>query len=247
MATKKENIVKIDIEEMAKAGMHFGHRSSNMNPKMKPYIAGIRNTINVFDLAKTGEKLQEALGFVDKLISEGKSLLFVGTKVQVKKFVREIAEQCGQPYVTERWLGGTFTNFNGVLKRLDYFKDLERKRAAGELEKYTKKERLEIDKELKKLEIKFGGIKNLTRLPDAIFVCDMKKDYIAVREAKQRGVKVVGIADANVDPDWADFPIPANDDAASSVRYIMEKVKEVILKAKSEIPPAKADIVSEKK
>ncbi|MDO8264885.1 MAG: 30S ribosomal protein S2 [Candidatus Parcubacteria bacterium] len=247
MATKKENIAKIDIEEMAKAGVHFGHRSSNMNPKMKPYIAGIRNTINVFDLEKTIEKMQEALQFLNKLVAEGKTVLFVGTKVQVKYIVREVAEQCAFPYVNERWLGGTFTNFTGITKRLDYFKDLERKRAAGELEKYTKKERLEIDKELKRLEIKFGGIKNMTKLPDAIFICDMKKDEIAVREANQTGVKIIGIADANVDPGLADFPIPGNDDAASSVRYILEKVKEIILKAKSEIPSVKQEVPSEKK
>lgn len=229
--TKKNNF-KISLEEMAKAGVHFGHRTSRRHPKMTPYLAGVRNTIHIINLEKTAEKLKEALKFIQELIADNKILLLVGTKIQLKDLVKSIATECGLPYISERWLGGTFTNFQTISKRIEYFKDLERKKAEGGFEKYTKKERLGIDRELRDLEIKFGGIKNLQSLPDAIFVLDMKKDEIAIREAKKKGIKVIGIAHTNVDPTLADYPIPANDDAISSVKYILEKVKEVILKAR---------------
>ena len=231
--TKKKDF-EINLEEMAKAGVHFGHRTSKCHPKMKPYLAGVRNTIHIIDLEKTAEKLEEALKFIQELISEDKILLLIGTKTQVKDLVKDIAVDCGLPHVSERWLGGTFTNFKTISKRIEYFKDLERKKVEGAFEKYTKKERLRIDQELRDLEIKFGGIKNLQSLPDAIFVLDMKKDETAIREAKRKGIKIIGIAHTNIDPALADYPIPANDDSISSVKYILEKVKEVILKARSE-------------
>lgn len=226
----QEKDFNLNLEEMAKAGLHFGHRTSNINPKIKPYIFGTRNTIHVFDLEKTAEKMKEALKFIKELASEDKVLLVVGTKIQVKKMVEELAKACNLPYVNERWLGGTFTNFDTILKRIEYFKSLEKKKKEGELEKYTKKERAKIDKVLKDLEVKIGGIRGLTKLPDAIFVLDMRKDLLAVKEARMKGVKIVGIADTNVDPELADYPIPANDDAISSVKYILDKVKEVISK-----------------
>lgn len=226
---------KIDLEEMAKAGVHFGHRTSRRHPKMIPYLAGVRNTIHIIDLEKTAEKLKEALRFIQELIADNKILLLVGTKIQMKDLVKSIATECDLPYVSERWLGGTFTNFGTISKRIEYFKDLERKKAEGGFEKYTKKERAKIDQELRDLEIKFGGIKNFQSLPDAIFVLDIRKDEIAIREARIKGMKIIGIAHTNVDPTLVDFPIPANDDAISSVRYILEKVKEVILKAKQKV------------
>jgi len=225
--TKKVDF-KLDTEEMAQAGVHFGHRTSRVHPKMQPYLYGVRNTVHIIDLEKTKEKFEEALKFIQELISENKILLLVGTKIQVKDLVKEIAKDCSLPYVNERWLGGTFTNFEIIKKRIEYFKDLEKKKATGELEKYTKKEKAKIDQELRDLEIKFGGIKDLEKLPDAIFVIDMKKDDLAVKEARMKGIKVIGISDTNVDPTLADYPIPANDDAISSVKYILEKVKEVI-------------------
>ena len=225
--TKKVDF-KLDTEEMAQAGVHFGHRTSRVHPKMQPYLYGVRNTVHIIDLEKTKEKFEEALKFIQELISENKILLLVGTKIQVKDLVKEIAKDCSLPYVNERWLGGTFTNFEIIKKRIEYFKDLEKKKAGGELEKYTKKERAKIDQELRDLEIKFGGIKDLEKLPDAIFVLDMKKDNLAVKEARMRGIKVIGISDTNVDPSLADYPIPANDDAISSVKYILDKVKEAI-------------------
>lgn len=224
---------QLDIEEMAKMGLHFGHRTSRVHPKMEPYLYGVRNTVHIIDLEKTKEKLKEALKFIQELISENKILLLVGTKIQAKNLVKEMAKELNLPYIAERWLGGTFTNFGVIRKRIEYFKDLEKKKTEGELEKYTKKERAKIDQELRDLEIKLGGIKNLEKLPDAIFVLDMKKDALAVKEARQMGVKVIGISDTNVDPTLADYPIPANDDAISSVKYILEKVKEIILKVQS--------------
>jgi len=230
---KEKNKFKIDPEEMTRVGVQFGHRTSRINPKMNQYLFGVRNTVHIIDVEKTKEKLIEALEFVQKLISEDKILLLVGTKIQIKDLVKSVAEECGLPYVIERWLGGTFTNFSTILKRVNYYKDLEEKKSSGELDKYTKKERAKFDQELKGLEIKFKGLKDLNRLPDAVFVCDMRKDKLAIKEAKDKGVKVIAICDTNVDPTLADYPIPASDDATSSVKYILDKIKEAILKAKT--------------
>lgn len=236
---EKKADFNIDPEEMMRAGLHFGHKASKCHPKMRPFLYGVRNTVHIIDLEKTKEKFIEALKFIQELFSENKTLLIIGTKIYVKGLVKEIGEELGLPYVNDRWLGGTFTNFETIQKRIEYFKELERRKAAGELEKYTKKEKAKIEKELRDLEIKFGGMKTLKKLPDAIFVLDMEKDSLAVKEARQKGVKVIGIADTNVDPTLADFPIPANDNAILSVKYILEKVKEAILKAKSEAKSAK--------
>ncbi len=229
--TKKSEF-KLDLEEMGQAGLHFGHRTFRVNPKMKPYIFGVRNGVHIIDLEKTKEKFEEALKFIQSLITENKTLLIVGTKVQAGDLTKEIAKECGLFYVTERWLGGTFTNFETIIKRLNSFKDLEAKKASGELEKYTKKERAKFDQKLKDFEIKFGGIKNMQKLPDAIFVLDMKKDALAVKEAREKGVKIIAISHTNVDPTLADYPIPANDDSAPAIKYILEKTKETILKVR---------------
>lgn len=225
--------LKLDIEEMAEAGLQFGHKTSKCHPKMKPYLEGTRNTINIIDLSKTKEKFEEALKFIHNLIIEGKTLLLVGTKIPAKKMIEETAKECALPYVSERWLGGTFTNFETILKRINYFKELERKLKEGELEKYTKKEKALFSKELEKLRVKFEGIRDLTKLPDAIFVLGMREDELAVKEARKKGIKVIGVADTDTDPSLADFPIPANDDAVSSIKYILEKLKEVIKNAKT--------------
>ena len=237
----KNNNFNIDLEEMAKAGLQFGHRVSRRHPKMAPFLLSERNTIHIIDLKKTAQKLKEALKFIQELMAGNKILLFVGTKVQIKNLIKDIAAQCGMPYVAERWLGGTFTNFETISKRIEYFKDLEKKKAEGAFENYTKKEQAKIDQELKDLEEKFGGIKNLQSLPDAIFVVDIKKDEITVREAKKKEVKIIAIVHTNVDPTLADFPIPANDDSIYSVKYILEKVKEVIQKAQQEARSKKSE------
>jgi len=222
----------INLKDMTEAGLYFGHRISRIHPKMKPYISGTKNAVHIIDLEKTAENFKEALDFIKDIISEEKALLLIGTKIQVKDLVKETAEDCDLPYINGRWLGGTFTNFKTIKKRIDYFKDLEKKKETGELKKYTKKERIKIDRELMNLENKFGGIKNLEELPYAIFVLDMKKDALAVKEARKKGVMIIAIADTNVDPTLADYPIPANDDAISSVKYILEKIRKVIIGSK---------------
>jgi len=235
----KKDEFNLDPKEMVRAGLHFGHRTSRIHPKMKPYIFGVRNTVHIIDLEKTAEKFKEALQFIKKLISENKVLLFVGTKIQIRKLVKDVAKACDLPCITERWLGGTLTNFKTIKKRIEYFKEMEEKKKKGEFEKYTKKERAKIDQELKNLELKFGGIKNLEKLPDAVFILDMKNDSLAVKEARKKGLMIIAVADSNADPTLADYPIPANDDAISSVEYILEKVKETILKSKTKNQNAK--------
>ena len=235
----------ISAEEMVKAGLHFGHKSSKIHPKMEPYLYGVRNGIHIIDLEKTKEKLGEALKFIKELISENKVLLVVGTKVQAKKLVEDFAKECGLLYVSERWLGGTFTNFGVIKKRINHFKDLEDKKTKGELEKYTKKERGKIDLELRGFERKFGGIRDMEKLPDAVFVLSIEKDNLVIKEAREKNVKVIAVSDSNTDPTVADYPIPANDDALSSTRYILDKTKEVILKAKSEAKTKKKETKEE--
>jgi len=218
---------------MAKAGLNFGHNVSRLHPKMKLYVSGIKNNVHIIDLEKTAKEFERALKFISSLVSDGKTILFVGTKIQVKELVKNAAEICQMPYVTERWLGGTFTNFETISKRVQYFKELENKKATGGLEKYTKKERSLFDKELEILRKKFEGIKNLAKLPEAVLILDLKKDITCAKEAKRKGVKIIGVADTNIDPTLADYPVPANDDAISSVSYILEKVKETILNSKN--------------
>jgi len=220
---------KMGSNEMTEAGLHFGHRTSKIHPKMKPYLFAAKNGVHMIDVAKTKKKLDEALEVIKKLIAEDKVLLLVGTKIQFKELVKEIGEEAKIPYITRRWLGGTLTNFSTIKKRIDYFKELEEKEKKGELEKYTKKERLQISRELENLQSKFGGIKEMDKLPDAIFAVDMKKDGLAIKEARKKEITVIAIADTNVDPSLADYIIPANDDAISSVKYILEKVKGAIM------------------
>ena len=226
----KEDNFNLSLEEMAEAGLSFGHRTSKVHPKMKPYIATVKNTVHLIDLEKTKEEFVKTLKYIKELVKEGKTLLLIGTKVQFKDLVKETAKEAGIPYVVRRWLGGTFTNFKIIRKRIDYFKELEEKKEKGEFKKYTKKEQLDLEREIKNLEEKFGGIKNMEKLPEAILALDIRKNGLAIKEAKSKGIKVIAVADTNVDPSLADYIIPANDDAISSVKYILEKVKGVIIK-----------------
>lgn len=226
--TKKE--FNLDIKEMAEAGLHFGHQPSRTHPKMKPFIHGTRNSINLIDLDKTKENFEKVLEFIKKEISEGKILLVVGTKIQARKLVEDFGRECNLSYINERWLGGTISNFEIIKKRIDYFNDLEKKKEQGELEKYTKKERGQFDLELRRLEKKFKGLKNLEKLPDIIFVLDVVKDSLAVKEAKNKGITIIGVCDANSDPSLVDWPIPANDDSVSSIKYILNKLSESVKK-----------------
>ncbi|MCD6500456.1 30S ribosomal protein S2 [bacterium] len=232
MVKTKKNEFGIDVDEMMKAGVHLGHRISKLHPKMQENILGVKNTVHIIDLEKTAKQLERALRFISEIFQKGGNLLLIGTKIPLKNLVREIAEDCKLPYVTERWLGGTFTNFKIIAERIKYFRELERKKKAGEFEKYTKKERQKLEKELADLKEKFGGIKEMEKIPDVVFICDINKDKLALREANMKGIKVVAIVDTNADPTQVDYPIPANDDAISSVKYILEKVAEAIKKCK---------------
>lgn len=231
---KKEPIKDfgIDIDEMTKAGIHLGHKISKLHPNMEEYIVGIRNTVHIINLKKTASGLKEALVFISELLKKEGKMLLIGTKVPLKSLIEDIAKESNLFYVSERWLGGTFTNFKVINKRVQYFKELENKKKEGKLEKYTKKERIEIEKELNKLEKKFKGIKNMETLPDAVFICDIVKDNLALKEAKAKKIKVIAIVDTNADPLLVDYPIPANDDAISSVKYILEKVVKIVKKSK---------------
>lgn len=226
---------KLLVEEMEKAGVNFGHKVSKLHPKMKQYVSGVKNNVHLFDLEKTVKELTKALAFISKIVSDGKTIVFVGTKIQLKEIIKNAAIECGIPYVTERWLGGTFTNFETIQKRVNYFKDLEKKKETGELAKYTKKEQLDFDKEITILKVKFDGIRSMSKLPEAIVLFGLDKDITCAREAKRKGIKIVSIVDTNVNPDIVDYPIPANDDAISSVKYIIDNIKEVILNSQKNI------------
>lgn len=226
---------KLNVEEMEAVGVNLGHKVSKLQPKMKPFVSGIKNGVHLFDLEKTSKELEKSLNFISKTTADGKSIVLVGTKIQLKGIVQKTAEDCGVPYVTERWLGGTFTNFETIQKRVNYFKDLEAKKASGALSKYTKKEQLDFDKEISILKTKFEGIRNLAKLPDVIFIAGLEKDITAAREAKKKGIKIVAICDTNVNPDIADYMIPANDDSIGAVNYILNKVKDVIIDSKSAV------------
>lgn len=231
--TRKKIEIKLpSAEQLVGAGVHFGHRTSRWNPKMKPYIFGVRNAVHIIDVEKTAQNLKKAVDFIMELVGNSGLIIFVGTKPSVKKIIKEGALDCGMPYVTNRWMGGLLTNFKTIGKRLEYFRDLEQKLAEGELKKYTKKEQLGFKKQLENLEKKFGGVKKLTKTPEAIFVADFKENLLAVREAKKIGIKVVAICDTNTDPGPIDYPIPANDDAASSVKIIVETIVEAVNKSK---------------
>ena len=230
------------LEAMMEAGLHFGHKTSKTHPKMKPYITGVRNTIHIINLEKTAEKLQEALDALGAMVAEGKTVLLVGTKVQVKNAVHEAAIETGLPYVTERWIGGLLTNFEEMSKRIAHLKDLENKLASEEeASKYTKWERHEMQEEINKLEEKFGGVKNLEKLPDALFIFDLDENELAQKEAKHKGIQIFAVVDTNGDPSIVDYAIPANDDAVSSIKFIAEKVKETVLKNKSEARSTKSE------
>ncbi len=215
-----------ELEEMFKAGAHFGYSRSSRNPKMKRFLFGLRNNVEVFDLDKTKKKLDEAKEFAKNLGKEGKPILFVGTKPEIKDLLKKYANEADMPYVTERWLGGTLTNFGEIKKRRDYMEDLMSKRDSGELEKYTKKERLQISRKIARLMQYFSGLEKLRTLPSALVAVDTRKESIAVEEAKKTRIPVIGIMNSDCDPDDAAYPIPANDNSVSSVEYFLRAIVE---------------------
>lgn len=227
---------EIGMMNMLKAGVHFGHKKSKRHPKMSQYIYTVRNGISIIDLGKTTTKLNEALEYVKDITSKGGVILFVGTKKQARETVKETAEKCGMPYVTERWLGGTFTNFEKIASSIKRLEKMVSEKESGELEKkYNKKERLEIDREIKRLERKFGGIKTMKKLPEAVFIIDIKEDLTAVTESNSKKIPIVAIVDTNVDPTLVSYSIPSNDDAIGAIKLMTNAVADVIIEAKKQI------------
>jgi len=222
----KKTEYKISLKEMLEAGCHFGHQARRWNPKMNEYIYTKRGGVHIFDLGLSAKKLKEAMEFVQNLTAEGKKIVFVGTKRQATAVIKEQAEKCGMPYVAVRWLGGIITNWEQIKKSLDKMMDLEEKKSKGEFEKYTKRENVLIDKQIEKLDRFLGGLRSLKSEPAAVFVVDVKKEIAAVKEARMKGIPVIAIIDTNTDPDLIDYPIPANDDAVSSIKLIVSKIAE---------------------
>lgn len=220
---------------MLEAGMHFGHRTNRWHPKMKPFIFTSKNGVYIIDLRRSRQKLQEALEFINKLIVEDKKILFVGTKSQVAAPLKKMAEETNQAYVVGKWLGGYLTNFLVIKKSVKKYLDLIEKKETGKLDKYTKKERLDFDREIKKLENRVAGLVSLNKAPDALFVWDIKEEQTAVREAIQKNIPIIAICDTNVNPETVNYPIPANDDSTKTIDLILGSIKKTILSAKSEI------------
>ncbi len=223
------------IEDLLKAGAHFGHRTNRWHPKMKPFIFTAKNGVYIIDLRQTQQKLQLALEFIAKLSSEGKNILFIGTKSQVSRPLKEMAEKVKQPYVVGKWLGGYLTNFSIVKKSVKKYLDLIEKRDNGKLDKYTKKERLDFDREIKKLEERVGGLSQLNKLPDALFVWDVREENTAIREARQKNIPIIAICDTNVNPEDINYPIPANDDSTRTIKLIMSTIQETILNSQKNL------------
>src|SRR5438477_5266068 len=220
--------VSITMKELLEAGVHFGHQTKRWNPKMKKYIFGKRNGIYIIDLQKTLKLFKEASAFVSDLASQGKRVLFVGTKRQAQDAILEEANSCGTFYVNNRWLGGTLTNFTTVRKSIERLKEIEA--ILGDAEKeMSKKERASLDHEREKLQKNLIGIREMDGLPDALFVIDPKKEYIAVKEAKKLGIPVVAIVDTNCDPEDIDYVIPGNDDAIRAIRLFTQKIADAVL------------------
>lgn len=222
----------ISMKQLLEAGVHFGHQTRRWNPKMAEYIFTDRNGIYIIDLQKTVKKVDEAYFFVRDLVSEGKTILFVGTKKQAQEAVREEATRCGMFYVNQRWLGGTLTNFQTIRKRIDRLHELEKMETDGTFAVLPKKEVAGLLHEKEKLEKFLGGIKEMKSLPGALFIIDPRKERIAVAEARKLGIPIVAIVDTNCDPDEVDYVIPGNDDAIRAVKLLTAKMADAVMEGK---------------
>lgn len=223
---------QIPYEDMLRAGMHFGRKKTVFNPAMERYVFTVRDGICIIDLLKTQIQLKGSIEFLKTIVKNGGLILFVALTKQSSEKIKELAESLNMPYVLDRWLGGTLTNLKIISDRIKKLEEMEQAQKSGELEKYTKKERTVFAKELEKMQTKFGGLKNLTRMPDAIFVSSLKESELPIHEAKRTGVKIVGIANTDSNPDKVDHIIPANDRSKKSVDLILEAIKEQIANSK---------------
>jgi len=232
--------VSVSLEDLLKAGVHFGHLKSRRHPKMEEYIYTTRKNINIVNLEKTAEKLQVAGKFLTEVVKSGKPILFVGMKTQTQDTVKSLATRLGESYVIDRWLGGTLTNFSCINSRAKYLNETHDKLEQGAFKKYTKFEQAKKNEEVEKLERKVGGIKHMGQLPGAIIVADVKEAALVIYEARKMNIPIIGITDTNTDPSFVDYPVPGNDDALSSLRILLGYLGKVILETKEKAVTAKA-------
>lgn len=227
--------------EMLEAGVHVGHVRSKRHPAMAPYVWGLRANVEIIDLMKTKEKLAAALAFLKQTAREGKLILFAGTRPSAKDLIRQTAEELGYPYVNQRWIGGTLTNFWVIRKRIETLEGLEHEKATGGFEKYTKWEQLELEKKMERLREHFDGLRRLSKLPDAVVIVDISHDKIALQEAARVKTPVVALTDTNTDPRKIAYPVPSNDDARPAVAYMLGRMKAAICEGKEAAATAAAE------
>ena len=223
----------LPMKSLLEAGVHFGHRTRRWHPKMKQYIFTERNGIHIIDLQQTMGKLEEAYNAVRDMVAEGGTLLFVGTKRQAQDTIAAEAQRCGMPFVNQRWLGGTLTNFRTIRTRIDYLLKLEERQASGDLEKLPKKEALMLTRELAKLQVRLGGLKEMRRLPKALFIVDTRHETISIDEANTLKIPIVAMCDTNSNPDPIAYPIPSNDDAIRAIKLLTGKLADAVIEGKN--------------
>ena len=231
----------ISMKQLLEAGVHFGHQTRRWNPKMQQFIFMDRNGIHIIDLQQTVTRLNDAYKFVEQLVANGGTILFVGTKKQAQEAVVEEAKRCGMYYVNQRWLGGMLTNFQTIQLRIRYLRDLEARRERGDFERLPKKEVQHLQDDMTRLERTLGGIKDMRRLPSAIFIIDTRKERTAVLEARRLEIPIIALADTNCDPDEMDYPIPANDDAIRAVRLLCAKIADAVIEGRQELEARQKD------
>lgn len=225
----------VSLDELIKTGAHFGHQTKRWNPKMAEYLYGVKDGVHIFDLEKTARLLEEALEFLKDSAKKGKTVLFLGTKKQAKEIVKKVSEDTGNFYVNERFLGGTFTNFSQIKKSTDKLVDMKEKFKSGYYNTYTKKEKLLLEREVARLDRYFNGIVGIKEPPEVLVVIDIKREYQAINEARNKDVKVVALVDSNSDPALIDYPIPMNDDATKALEYVLGLMADAIKEGKSQI------------
>ncbi|MBD88873.1 MAG: 30S ribosomal protein S2 [Deltaproteobacteria bacterium] len=223
----------VTMRDMLEAGVHFGHQTQRWNPKMRPYIYGAKNGVYIINLQITSQLLRDALDFASRLGQKGDQILFVGTKRQAQEVVRQEAERCKQPYVAHRWLGGMLTNFRTIRTSLDRITEIEKKLSVGQVERLTKKEVIRFERELTKLTRNLGGVREMPKLPGAVFIVDTVKEHLALGEARRLGIPIIALSDTNSDPTHVDYPIPSNDDAIRAIRLFARAVADAYLEGAS--------------
>lgn len=238
-------MASVTMKELLEAGVHFGHQTSRWHPKMEKFIYAGKNGIHIIDLQQTIDLLEKACQFAKEVVLSGKDVLFVGTKKQAQEVIREAAERCGMPYVIERWMGGTLTNFSVIMSGVQRLEKLERMEAEGNFEMLPKREAKLLQKQLEKMRKNLSGIRNMKELPGAVFLVDIRKEETALREAKRLDIPIIALVDTNCDPTPIDYPIPGNDDAIRSIKLIADKLANAILEAK-ELKEQGAMVVAEK-